>query len=63
MTQFPIKIFCLTAATDLLLCSSSYLVVVVTNCFIYMTAKRPGDDTVGGEFKKPRVEVSILRRA
>jgi len=28
-----------------------------------MTAKRPGDDAVGGEFKKPRVEVSVLRRA
>lgn len=27
-----------------------------------MTAKRPGDDAVGGEFKKPRVEVSVLRR-
>ena len=23
-----------------------------------MIAKRPGDDSVGGEFKKPRVEVS-----
>ena len=31
-------------------------------CFIYMTAKRPGDDAVGGEFKKPRVEVRVLRR-
>ena len=24
-----------------------------------MIAKRPGDDSVGGEFKKPRVEVSV----
>ena len=64
MNQFPIKIFCLTAAKGHLLCSSSYLVVVVTYyCFIYMTAKRPGDDAVGGEFKKPRVEVRVLRRA
>ena len=28
-----------------------------------MTAKRPGDDAVGGEFKKPRVEVRVLTRA
>ena len=56
MTQFPIKIFCLTAADDHLLCSNIIF-------FIYLTAKRPGDDAVGGEFKKPRVEVSVLRTA
>ena len=27
-------------------------------CF-YLLAKRPGDDSVGGEIKKPRVEVCI----
>ena len=26
--------------------------------FCSMTAKRAGDDSVGGEFKKPRVEAS-----
>ena len=25
-----------------------------------MTAKRPGEDSIGGEFKKPRVEVSAV---
>ena len=28
------------------------------NYFCSMTAKRAGDDSVGGEFKKPRVEAS-----
>ena len=31
--------------------------VVIGFVFVLMTAKRPGDDSVGGEFKKPRVEV------
>ena len=27
-----------------------------------MIAKRPGDDSAGGEFKKPRVEVSDITK-
>ena len=41
-----------------------YIVMVTTvSCDLLFSGKRAGEDYGGGEFKRPRVEVSNLRTA